>query len=47
MQFGIIRLSGDQSAICDFGEIILSGTGVKVSNFALGVGVCGREFQRS
>src|SRR6266478_1608781 len=47
MQFGVLGLGCDQSAICVFREIIFSGTRIKVSNFALRVGVRGGEFQRS
>ena len=37
MQLGIIGVRREQYAICGFREIIFSGTGVKVGNFALRV----------
>jgi len=47
MQFGVIRVSGEQRAIGSLREVILSGDRIKVGEITLRLGVGRGEFQSS
>ena len=46
MQFRVVRMCRDQSAIDGFGLIVLPGTGKEVGQFPLCIGIVWRKFQR-